>query len=99
MKTRGQKLIMMILCVVLLGAHAQAFFMNGKVTAVDSAYIVLNGVTYQFALTHKVVVQTERNGAYFEDNGSLRDIREGSSVTVHVNGNVVDHVTVERWRQ
>lgn len=97
-------LLLMTVCMALCASGAAAFrtahtYLNGKVDSISGNLITIAGTTFQIHSKCRVVIVSGRNGAYFEDPASLRDVSSGYWVTVRQTGNLVDEIMIERWRR
>ena len=95
---------LLIFGALLLGGVAQAtvsnvFHHSGQVTSVDEQKISIDG-RLLYVVPHCVYERhTRRNGAYFVDKASPRNLHVGSNVTVRINGTVVDKIMIEEWKR
>ncbi len=75
------------------------YYLNGRVNAVSDNSITVDGRVFKIVPRARVAIQTERNGAFFEDPARISNISRGDSVNVRVTGNTVDDIQIERWKR
>ena len=75
------------------------YYFTGRVYSFDEKNITVGDKTFLLAKICSYLRHYRKNNAYFEDRASARDLRNGDSVTLHINGNVVDKIIVEEWKR
>lgn len=97
--------ILLILCLVLViplpawSAVTSVYYYNGRVYSFDGKSITVGNRSYLLAKGCKYLLNYRRNKAFYEEKSSPGTVRIGDSVTVHINGNVVDEIMVEEWKR
>lgn len=95
---------LLLLCMVAI--HSLSFatvtsisHFTGTVSFFDGKKVIADGREYQIIEGCVYFKHTRRNNAFFEDKASSREVRSGDSVILHINGNIVDKVIIEEWKQ
>lgn len=91
-----------VVVILLLASQAFAsavYHVTGRVEGFEGQRIVLAGREYKVAKECRFERHFKRNNAFFVDKADSRDVRNGSSVILHINGTVVDQIMIEEWKQ
>lgn len=80
-------------------AEPPVYYYNGRVYAHDTQTILVDSKEYVLAVKCVYQKQIKRNRAFFEDTATARDLRTGDHVSMRINGNVVDQITIEEWKR
>lgn len=104
MKRFFSSIILAAISIALITGTSAAYktahtYLNGKVESISGNLIVIEGTTFEIAPKCRVVAITEKNGAYFEDPASLKDVGRGGWVTVKQTGKIISEIMIERWRR
>lgn len=91
--------IIALISPVVVEATTSLSFFTGTVSFFDRKRVVVSGMEYQIIEKCEYLKHTKRNNAYFEDKASPNDVGVGRSVILHINGNVVDKIIIEEWKQ
>lgn len=89
---------MLVVPFVCIAVTSVSFF-TGRVSLFDGKKVVADGMEYQIIDKCAYLKHTKRGNAYFEDKSSPNEVRDGDSVILHINGNVVDKIIIEEWKR
>lgn len=98
------RFIKIILCAIFIfvpivaGAVTSVSHFTGAVSFFDRSKIVVDNIEFRVIEKCVYLKHTKKNNAYFEDKATPNDVRNGRSVILHINGNVVDKIIIEEWK-
>lgn len=83
----------------IVSAGTSHVYIGGLVSEINEIKMVVSGEVYRLAGAVKVINIVKKNRSYYEESGSLRDVRTGDPVNVKVFNGEVTEIIVERWKQ
>lgn len=75
------------------------YYLTGMVTSFTGTEITIGGKQFHLYKNCQYERHVKKNGAFFVEKGTSRDVTPPVSAVVRVNGTVVDQIAVEEWKR
>ncbi len=91
--------VMMVFGGSAVAADSAMYHFSGRVVAFEDQKITVDQRQFYVAPRCSFERHSKRNGAFFVDKASARNVYVGNNVTVRVNGTIVDQIMIEEWKR